>query len=184
MDITPEAAAQLGFPRPQYTAIERERRWLCASLPQQAVLRTEAITDLYVTGARLRLREARPTDGGPARLRLTRKADADVHTRLITSIYLPEEEFAVLAASLQGPRLRKLRHRLRPVAGVALIVDEFQDALAGLFLAEVEFATQAELMAYPGPPFALSEVTDDARFTGARLATDGWPAGLEAAFRS
>jgi len=183
MDITPEVAAQLGFPRPQYTAIERERRWLCKAVPREQVLRTEAITDLYVTGARLRLREARPTDGSPARLRLTRKADVDVHTRLITSIYLPEQEFAVLAASLPGPRIRKLRHRLRPAAGVALIVDEFQGALAGLFLAELEFDTQDELMAYPGPSFALREVTDDARFTGARLATDGWPAGFEAAFK-
>ena len=178
MDITPEVAAQLGFARTKYIAIERERRWLCSDVPREQVLRTEAITDLYVTGARLRLREARPTDGGQARLRLTRKADVDAHTRLITSIYLPEDEFAVLAASLPGPRLRKLRHRLRPVAGAALVVDEFLDELAGLFLAEVEFETHEDLMAYPGPSFAVREVTDDARFTGARLATDGWPAGL------
>ncbi len=178
MDITPEVAARLGFPRPQYTAIERERRWLCGPVPHEQVLRTEAITDLYVTGARLRLREARPTDGGPARLRLTRKADVDAHTRLITSIYLPEHEFAVLAASLQGPRIRKLRHRLHPIDGIALIVDEFQDALAGLFLAELEFETPDELAAYPGPSFALREVTEDARYTGARLAVEGLPSEL------
>jgi CYTH domain-containing protein len=178
MDITPEVAARLGFPRPHYTAIERERRWLCDAVPTEQVLRTEAITDLYVAGARLRLREARPTDGRPAQLRLTRKADADAHTRLITSIYLPEAEFAVLAASLQGARIRKLRHRLRPVAGIAPIVDEFLGELAGLFLAEVEFETQEMLTAYPGPSFAVREVTHDACFTGARLARDGLPAGF------
>jgi hypothetical protein len=36
------------------------------------------------------------------------KADVDVHTRLITSIYLPEEEFAILAAALPGVRIKKL----------------------------------------------------------------------------
>jgi hypothetical protein len=34
--------------------------------------------------------------------RLTRTADVDIHTRLITSIYLPEEEFGILAISLRG----------------------------------------------------------------------------------
>ena len=45
-------------------------------------------------------------------LRLSRKADVDARTRLITSVYLPESEFAVLAAALPGRRLRKIRHRL------------------------------------------------------------------------
>jgi hypothetical protein len=94
-------------------SIERERRWLCRKVPRERVVRTEAITDLYVTGARLRLREARPIDGGTPMLRLSRKADLDRHTRLITSIYLPEEEFALLVSSLAGVRIAKLRHRLQ-----------------------------------------------------------------------
>ncbi len=70
------------------------------------------------------------------------------------------------------------------MAGIGLIVDEFQDALAGLFLAETAFETQDASMACPGPSFALREVTDDARFTGARLATDGLPAGFETAIKT
>ena len=35
-------------------------------------------------------------------LRLSRKADVDIHTRLITSIYLPEEEFAALLELFAG----------------------------------------------------------------------------------
>jgi len=42
----------------------------CREVPREQIFRTEAITDLYVTGARLRLREARPLDGGPPMLRL------------------------------------------------------------------------------------------------------------------
>lgn len=91
MDIDQHIAAALGFPKPQYVSVELERRWLCREVQRDRVLETEAITDLYVDGARLRLREARPVDGGTPMLRLSRKADVDVHTRLITSIYLPEK---------------------------------------------------------------------------------------------
>jgi CYTH domain-containing protein len=172
MDIDPQIASALGFPKPHYTAVERERRWLCREVPRGRVLRTEAITDLYVTGTRLRLREARPIDGKPAMLRLSRKADVDAHTRLITSIYLPEEEFAVLAAALPGVRIRKLRHRLQAPPGVMIAVDEFQGEHEGLVLAEAEFKTAELLAAFPTPDFAVREVTDDPRFTGACLAQE------------
>ena len=175
MAIDQPTAAALGFPRPHYTAVERERRWLCREVPRALVLQTEAITDLYVTGTRLRLREARPIDGSAPRLRFSRKADVDARTRLITSIYLPEEEFAVLAASLPGDHLRKLRHRLQPLAGVPVSVDEFQGELAGLILAEAEFQTPDHMTAFPMPAIAVREVTDDVRFTGGHLARNGLP---------
>ena len=172
MSIDQETASALFFPKSQYRGVERERRWLCREVPRTLVVRTEAITDLYVTGARLRLREARPTDGSAPMLRLSRKADLDIHTRLITSIYLPEEEFAVLATSLPGLRIRKLRHRLR-CSDVAVCVDEFQAELHGLILAEAEFKSLEQLAAFPMPDFAVREVTDDPRFTGGYLVRNG-----------
>jgi CYTH domain-containing protein len=175
MDIDQQTAADLGFLKPEYYVVERERRWLCREVPQERVVRTEEIVDLYVTGTRLRLREARPVDIGAPMLRFSRKADVDARTRLVTSIYLPEEEFAVLAATLTGPRIRKLRHRLTPLPGVELCVDEFQDALGGLMLAEAQFDTPEQMMAFPTPDFALREVTEDPQFTGVRLASDGIP---------
>lgn len=178
MDIDQQTASALGFPKPEYWAAERERRWLCRDVPRERVLRTEAITDLYVTGALLRLREARPLDGAAPMLRLSRKADFDRHTRLVTSIYLPEEEFAVLAASLPGARIKKLRHRLQPLPGAAMLVDEFQGELAGLVLAEAEFKTPEQLAAFAMPDFAVREVTDDPRFTGGYLVKNGLPKDL------
>ena len=178
MDIDQQTATALGFPKPQYRLVERERRWLCRQVPRECIVQTEAITDLYVTGTRLRLREARPIDGGAPMLRLTRKADVDVHTRLFTSIYLPEEEFAVLAASLPGVRIKKLRHRLHRLPGVLMAVDEFQGELDGLTLAEAEFETPELLAAFPMPEFAVREVTNDPRFTGGCLATSGLPEDL------
>ena len=82
-------------------------------------------------------------------LRLSRKSDVEAHLRLITSIYLPEEEFSVLAASLSGIRINKLRHRLHsPLPGVLLTVDEFEAHLHGLVLAEAEFETDDLLAAF------------------------------------
>jgi CYTH domain-containing protein len=175
MDIDPRVAAALGFPKTKYMAVERERRWLCRDVPRERVVETDTVTDLYVTGARLRLREARPVGGGTPMLRLTRKVDVDVHTRLITSIYLAENEFALLAAALTGVRIKKLRHRLPPVSGVVVLVDEFQDELAGLILAEAEFETLDQLAAFPMPDFAVREVTADARYSGGSLAANGLP---------
>ena len=175
MDIDQHTALELGFPKPEYRSVERERRWLCREVPRERVFRTEAITDLYVTGARLRLREARPIDGGAPILRLSRKADVDLHTRLITSIYLPEEEFAILAAALPGVRIKKLRHRLHQFPGVAMLVDEFQGDLEGLIMAEAEFKTFDLLAAFPIPDFAVREVTDDPRYSGGNLVKYGLP---------
>jgi len=175
MDIDWTIAAALGFPKRQYTAVERERRWLCREVPRASIRQTLSVEDLYVEGTRLRLREMRPTDGGSALLRLSRKADMDERTRLITSIYLPEAEFAVLAAALQGLRISKIRHRLHAPAGVLLSVDEFQGALSGLVLAEAEFQTAEQLATFPDPDFALREVTDEPEYTGVWLATHGMP---------
>jgi CYTH domain-containing protein len=180
MAIDPKIAASLGIARTTYTAVERERRWLCSAVPRERVLRTEAITDLYVTGTQLRLREARPVGGRTPMLRLSRKVDVDARTRLITSIYMTEPEFAILNAALQGVRISKLRHRLTEPSGVPLAVDEFQGALAGLLLLEADFETPDALAAFIAPDFAVREVTDDLRYTGASLAKDGMPDGLAA----
>ena len=40
MDIDPQAASALGFPKLEYVALERERRWLCREVPRERVVRT------------------------------------------------------------------------------------------------------------------------------------------------
>lgn len=77
----------------------------------------------------------RPVGGGPGQLRLSRKADVDARTRLITSIDLPEAEFALLGQRLARPRLKTLRHRLHAASSVLLSIDELQGELEGLILA-------------------------------------------------
>lgn len=168
--------AALGFLKPEkYAAVERERRWLCAALPELPVLRAEDIEDLYVDGSRLRLRRATPVGGGEPILRLSKKADLAPDRRLITTLYLSPEEYA-LFEGLPGRPMRKTRHYFA-AEGVTLSVDRFEGALAGLFLAEAEFGDDAAMAAFPDPAFALREVTDDPRYTGGALVLHGVPDG-------
>lgn len=170
-------AAALGWPKTKYAWVEHERRWLCRSVPLDRVVSVEVINDLYVTGTQLRLREARPVDGGDALRRLSRKADLTSSVRLLTSIYLSTEEFSVLSA-LPGQPLLKTRHALGRKDGADLFVDVFAGPLTGLIMAEAEFETVEAMETCSMPDFAWREVTDDIRFTGGHLAHHGLPASF------
>jgi len=150
---------------PRYARVERERRFLLDRFPRADVVRIRHITDRYIDGARLRLRE-QIDDGGPAIFKLTQKVPAraaGAQQGLITSIYLSEAEFRLLA-QLPGKMLGKVRYSVPPFG-----VDVYQDALEGLRLAEAEFNSAADADALVIPDYALHEVTDDERFTGGQL---------------
>src|SRR5262245_32305083 len=174
MQIDETVAKALGWPKVTYAALERERRWLCGDVPIEPGARGERIIDLYITGTRLRLREVVPLDGGEPVRRLTRKADVDNTTRLLTSIYLAPHEFDLLK-ELPGKTLKKTRYRLPPAAGVVIAIDRFESELEGLLLAEAEFADDASMASFPIPAFAIREVTDDPRYRGASLVLHGTP---------
>ncbi len=55
-------------------------------------------------------------------------------------------------------------------------VDVFEGSLDGLVMAEAEFDSDDAMIAFPSPPFALREVTDDPRYTGGMLVEHGLPA--------
>lgn len=170
----PNDPAALGFLKPEkYAAVERERRWLCAGLPELPVLRAEAIRDLYVDDSRLRLRRATPVGGGPVILRLSKKADLAPDRRLITTLYLTEAEFG-LFADLPGRVLEKTRHYYG-CEGATLSVDRFEGPLTGLFLAEAEFDDDGAMAAFADPAFVVREVTVDPRYTGGELVRSGIP---------
>ena len=59
--VDPLNAVRLGFPKLRYVFVELERRWVCTSLPRDLVRETVRISDLYVGGSNLRLREERFT---------------------------------------------------------------------------------------------------------------------------
>lgn len=155
----------------KYALAERERRFLLAGLPDdQPIVRTAQITDRYLVGTRLRLRLSVETAGGSTTTvyKLTQKVPAaDGGPGLITTFYLSQAEYDALA-TLPMRQLQKTRYSMPPFG-----VDVFAPPLHGLTMAEAEFASEADLHAFVIPPFAIAEVTHDARFTGGSLVTMG-----------
>ena len=155
----------------KYARPERERRFLMGAVPNEpAPIRVVRITDLYVTGTRLRLRRMleRTGDSEVKIYKLTQKLPrGSGASGLITTLYLSADEYEVLCV-LPGVTLTKTRLSLPPFG-----VDIFDPPLDGLFLAEVEFDSDAAMASFEVPNWSVAEVTTDVRFTGGRLASTG-----------
>jgi CYTH domain-containing protein len=155
--------------RDKYALVERERRFLLAGPPGGALPAAgqALITDRYLTGTRLRLRQVTRPGSPEPEYKLTQKVPAarpGPVRGLITNIYLSRAEHDLLA-TLPAAGLAKTRLFFPPYA-----VDVFGPPWHGLVLAEVEMGTDADLAACPPPPGSVAEVTCDDRFTGGRLA--------------
>ncbi len=151
----------------KYARIERERRFLLSRLPPGAPVRRAEITDRYLQGTRLRLREVveTTTTGTTTVRKLTQKVfPAGGTPGLVTTMYVDEAEFARLRA-LPGTDMTKIRYSFPPLG-----IDVFTGVLEGLVLAEAEFASDEEAGTLPPPPEAVADVSADPRFTGGRLA--------------
>jgi CYTH domain-containing protein len=148
----------------KYAVVERERRYLVASVPD-GVTGSKEILDRYVTGTRLRLREVREADGTVTRklghkVRLS-EGPAEV---ACTNLYLDDEEWTVLAA-LPARLLRKRRHVVQR-DGLTVAIDEHED---GTLVAEIDDGDRPSL-SVPGWLDVLEDVSNDEAWTGARLA--------------
>ena len=154
--------------RDKYALVERERQFLLAGPPDGTPPAGERrITDRYLTGTRLRLRQVEGAGDPAPEYKLTQKVPAPQPgpvRGLITNLYLSRAEYDLLA-TLPAAELVKTRLFFPPYA-----VDVFGPPRRGLVLAEVEMGTDAELAACPPPPGSVAEVTADDRFTGGRLA--------------
>ena len=134
--------------------------------PDGPCIRRAAISDLYITGTRIRLRRAVETtaSGSTTSYKFTQKVPAPAGgPGLITTMYLNEAEHSVLSG-LPGSRLTKTRYSVPPFG-----VDVFTGTLAGLLMAEIEFESAEEEKHFPVPPDVIAEVTADPRLSGGRL---------------
>ena len=147
-----------------YAVVERERRYLLASLPE-GVTATREIVDRYLTGTRLRLREVHGPDGTVVRKlgHKVRLSDGPGEIAC-TSLYLDDAEWAVLAA-LPARTLRKKRHTVAR-DGWLVAVDEHED---GALVAEIDDGGDPSDRV-PGWLDVVREVTHDEAWTGGGLA--------------
>ena len=145
----------------KYAVVERERRYLLASLPDQ-LTRTFEIVDRYISGTRLRLRELRDEDG-----RVTRKLGHKVRLSdgpadvACTNMYLNEQEWDLLS-SLPARLLRKQRHVVQH-DGLTVAIDEYDD---GTLVAEIDDRDQPAQSVLT----VVADVSGDEQWTGAALA--------------
>jgi adenylate cyclase len=122
------------------------------------------------------------SDGTEARIRrsdgaavLTVKSGGGL-VRVEEELAIDDAVFERLWPLTEGRRLEKVRH-LVPTdpPGHVIELDVYGGALAGLVVAEIEFASEADAEAFVPPAWLGRDVTGDARFKNQRLAVDGRP---------
>jgi CYTH domain-containing protein len=157
----------------KYARIERERRFLVERLPFPITPERPSIeiTDTYLPSEQIRLRLMRNTGGEPIAHKLTQKyhlPSLPPYAVMITNIYLTADDYA-LFSRLPGATVRKRRY-VWEENHTRFAVDVFDGVLAGLILAEVEGATDAEVERVALPAWASREVTTEPAFRGGSLA--------------
>lgn len=153
----------------KYANPEVERKFLLAAIPSGTIFHAD-ITDHYIPNTTLRLRRMQTEHEVTFKLGQKLRVQPD-DTRVIlhTNFYISESEYVLLASTLPSHQLEKRRHWLHE-GTIPMAIDQFQGQLEGLVIAEIDFGPNGDPTSLAVPSFALAEVTDDERFTGASLA--------------
>jgi adenylate cyclase len=148
--------------------VEIERKFLIERLPGEAERApSRRIDQGYLAldeGAEVRLRRY------GEELWLTIKGAGSL-SRVEVELALDRDRFESLWPLTEGRRIEKTRHVLPD--GVE--VDVYGRDLAGLVVAEIEFASEDESAAFEPPDWFGPEVTEDPRYKNRALAVDGRP---------
>jgi adenylate cyclase len=102
------------------------------------------------------------------------------HVRVEEEIAIEQERFEALWSLTEGRRLVKTRHLVPLDDGLEAEVDVYGEALEGLVVAEIEFASEAASAGFAPPAWLGREVTGDSGYANQSLATQGAPAGAGA----
>jgi adenylate cyclase len=154
--------------------VEIERKFLVPAPPDDLDRHpSSAIEQGYLAidpdGTEVRIRRR---DGAAV---LTVKSGGSL-ARVEEELALDDGAFERLWPLTAGRRIEKVRHLIRAEApGLVIELDVYGGDLAGLVVAEVEFASEADAGAFAAPAWLGPDVTGDARFKNQRLAVDGRP---------
>jgi adenylate cyclase len=163
------------LPRASVGAIEIERKFLVPDPPGDLDGHpSTAIEQGYLAIA---------DDGTEVRIR-RRDDDATLtvksggaRSRVEEEIAIDPERFERLWPLTEGRRIEKRRYEIAADDGLTIELDVYDGALAGLVVAEVEFASEDAADGFAGPDWLGPEVTDDSRYKNQRLACEGAPPG-------
>ncbi len=152
-------------------AVEIERKFLVERVPEHvAAWPGERIEQGYVAIAH------------DVEVRLRRRGSRCIETikrgtglrRVELEVELSDGQLETLWPATEGRRVVKTR-RVGEVDGDRVELDVFEGALAGLVLAEVEFASLEAARSFRPPTWFGREVTDDPGFANRSLALSGRP---------
>jgi len=151
--------------------VEIERKFVVARTPDP-LPDGERIEQGYLaiapdgTEVRIRRRAGRSTltvKSGPAHVRVEEELDID------------DRRFEALWPLTEGRRVAKTRHLVPLGDDLTAELDVYAEALDGLLVAEVEFASEQASLAFAPPDWLGTEVTGDARYANQSLALHGAP---------
>ena len=154
---------------------EIEKKYLVTRIPQAIGETTGTFIEQGYLAVSPEGTEIRLRSKGGRFFQTVKKGRGLVRTEV--EIELTENQFAALWPLTEGRRLSKHRHEV-PVEGNVCELDIFCDALAGLVLAEVEFASIEESRRFVPPGWFAADVTTDERFKNKNLALHGFPPGF------
>jgi adenylate cyclase len=95
--------------------------------------------------------------------------------RVEEEIDIEGARFDALWPLTEGRRIVKTRYLVALPDGLTAEVDEYADALRGLWTAEVEFPSTEASQAFAAPEWLGAEVTGDERYANRTLALEGVP---------
>lgn len=146
--------------------MEIERKYLLSALPPREILgRGAAIRQGYVDAGDPEIR-VRQKDRD---FFLTIKSGAGM-TRQECEVPIPAAIFEKLWPLTEGARVTKTRYTVQH-GHARWEIDEFGGTLAGLYLAEIELASESEIVTPPEFLSIVGDVTDDPRYKNKSLAT-------------
>ena len=105
---------------------------------------------------------------------LTVKAGAG-RVRVEEEIEIDGDRFDRLWPLTEGRRIEKTRYEIPAGDGLVIELDVYTGDLAGLVVAEVEFASEEAADGFAPPGWLGPDVTEDVRYKTQRLARDGAP---------
>ena len=159
---------------PGRPSIERERKFLIHALPHDLSRHPSALIEqgyLAIGGAGEEVRVRRT---GARHVLTIKRGHGAARTEV--EVPLSAAQALVLWPLTRGRRIRKRRYRIAHDDST-IELDVYRGAQRGLVVAEVEFPSQRGMDRFAPPPWFGREVTGDAHYSNAAIATSQSPPG-------
>ncbi len=155
---------------------EIERKWLLSEVPQEQICDFHQVPCVYLDQAYLVIgkRELRLRRAG-RHFFLTEKVGQGL-ARRETEIAIAREHYEALLPQA-SQLIRKYRFKIKLPEGLTLEIDQYRDQLAGLVVAECEFASEQDARAFIPPEWLpiVREITADPNYSNQFLSKYGLP---------